>query len=149
MNLFIGANAQGKTNLLEAIYVLALTSPIGRIRIRNSSPGMLNMPSSKGGSTRELGALSLKSAISKQGKKASINGLEQRKLSQYIGSSECGDVRSGRSRDRQGLPGIRRRFLDVELGQVYPTYLYHLTQYQKILLNAITRLSNGTLPIRS
>jgi DNA replication and repair protein RecF len=34
----------------------------------------------------------------------------------------------------KGTPGIRRRFLDMEIGQVQPSYLFHLQQYQKILL---------------
>ncbi|GJM75948.1 hypothetical protein HMSSN036_81640 [Paenibacillus macerans] len=34
----------------------------------------------------------------------------------------------------KGTPGVRRRFLDMEIGQVQPGYLYHLQQYQKVLV---------------
>ena len=34
----------------------------------------------------------------------------------------------------KGSPGVRRRFLDMEIGQVQPSYLYHLQQYQKVLI---------------
>ncbi len=34
----------------------------------------------------------------------------------------------------KGTPGVRRRFLDMEIGQVAPGYLYHLQQYQKVLV---------------
>src|SRR5690606_4884704 len=34
----------------------------------------------------------------------------------------------------KGAPGIRRRFMDMEIGQVYPAYLHHLLQYQKIVI---------------
>ena len=30
-------------------------------------------------------------------------------------------------------PGMRRRFLDMELSQLYPTYFYHLQQYHRAL----------------
>src|SRR5699024_1119987 len=33
----------------------------------------------------------------------------------------------------KGPPQVRRRFIDMELGQIQPTYIYHLGQYQKIL----------------
>jgi DNA replication and repair protein RecF len=33
----------------------------------------------------------------------------------------------------KGNPSIRRRFLDMEIGQVHPAYLYECAQYQKIL----------------
>src|SRR5690625_7942983 len=33
----------------------------------------------------------------------------------------------------KGSPQIRRRFMDMELGQIQPTYVYHLGQYQRIL----------------
>jgi DNA replication and repair protein RecF len=33
----------------------------------------------------------------------------------------------------KGAPGIRRRFMDMEIAQVEPRYLYHLTRFQKVL----------------
>src|SRR5699024_12512551 len=33
----------------------------------------------------------------------------------------------------KGSPQIRRRFIDMEIRQIQPTYNYHLNQYQKIL----------------
>src|SRR5690625_1350293 len=33
----------------------------------------------------------------------------------------------------KGSPSIRRRFLDMEISQVFPSYIHHLSQYQKIL----------------
>lgn len=134
VNLFIGANAQGKTNLLEAIYVLALTRSHRTHKDKELIAWDAEHAEIEGRITRELGDLRLKIRISKQGKKASINGLEQRRLSQYIGSLNAVMFAPEDLEIVKGSPGVRRRFLDVELGQVYPTYLYHLSQYQKILL---------------
>ncbi len=43
VNILIGENAQGKTNLLESIYTLALAKVIERVMIRNSYVLMLIM----------------------------------------------------------------------------------------------------------
>lgn len=33
----------------------------------------------------------------------------------------------------KGAPGIRRRFLNMEIGQMQPIYLHNLSEYQRIL----------------
>ena len=33
----------------------------------------------------------------------------------------------------KGSPQVRRRFIDMEIGQVSPVYLHDMSQYQKIL----------------
>jgi len=134
VNLFIGANAQGKTNLLEAIYVLALTRSHRTHKDKELITWQADDAEVEGEIERKLGVLRLKVRLSQHGKKASINGLEQRKLSQYIGSLNAVMFAPEDLEIVKGSPGVRRRFLDIELGQVYPTYLYHLTQYQKVLL---------------
>ena len=35
----------------------------------------------------------------------------------------------------KGSPGIRRRFIDMEIGQVSPVYLYQVSQYNKLAEN--------------
>ena len=72
--------------------------------------------------------------MSQQGKKAKINGLEQRKLSDFVGSLNVVMFAPEDLEIVKGTPGIRRRFLDMEIGQVAPGYLYHLQQYQKVLV---------------
>ena len=144
VNLFVGANAQGKTNLLEAIYVLALTRSHRTHKDKELIAWQAEQAIIEGGVERELGRLLLQVKLSQHGKKASINGLEQRKLSQYIGSLNAVMFAPEDLEIVKGSPGIRRRFLDVELGQVYPTYLYHLTQYQKVLAQRNNMLKNWT-----
>ena len=133
VNLFVGANAQGKTNLLEAIYVLALTKSHRTHKDKELIAWQADQSEISGRIERKFGNLELKIKLSGQGKKVSINGLEQRKLSHYIGTLNAVMFAPEDLEIVKGSPGIRRRFLDVELGQVYPTYLYHLTQFQKLL----------------
>lgn len=134
VNLLIGQNAQGKTNLVEAIYVLALTKSHRTakdkelISFGGSSTYLCSSVSKK------YGDVKLELAVSSQGKKAKINGLEQRKLSDFIGSLNVVMFAPEDLEIVKGTPGVRRRFLDMEIGQVAPSYLYHLQQYQKVLV---------------
>lgn len=43
----------------------------------------------------------------------------------------------------KGTPGVRRRFLDMEIGQVQPGYLHWLQQYHKVLQQRNNVLKNG------
>lgn len=134
VNLIIGQNAQGKTNLVEAIYALALTKSHRTSKdkelIRFES-GSANIHAHV---DRKYGKIQLELALSQQGKKAKINGLEQRKLSDFVGSLNVVMFAPEDLEIVKGTPGVRRRFLDMEIGQVAPGYLYHLQQYQKILI---------------
>ena len=46
----------------------------------------------------------------------------------------------------KGSPSLRRRFLDIEIGQIQPIYLHSLSQYQKVLQqrNALLKQPNRT-----
>ncbi|MDB5055690.1 MAG: recombinase RecF [Bacilli bacterium] len=134
INIFVGPNAQGKTNLLEAIFVLALTKSHRTNQEKelirwNETTAYLH-----GEVEKKYGTHQLHLMISQQGKKAKINGLEQRKLSQFIGSMNVVLFAPEDLEIVKGTPGIRRRFLDMEIGQVYPSYLHDIMRYQKILV---------------
>jgi DNA replication and repair protein RecF len=134
VNIFIGPNAQGKTNLLEAIYVLALT----KSHRTNQDKELIRWDQAQafmhGEVDKKYGLNKLNLIISQQGKKAKINGLEQKKLSQFIGSLNVVLFAPEDLEIVKGVPGTRRRFLDMEIGQVYPSYLHDIMQYQKILV---------------
>ncbi len=133
VNVFLGPNAQGKTNLLEAVFVLALTKSH-----RTSKDKELigwNSPNARisGEVDKKYGSVKLDLSFAAQGKKARINGLEQRKLSDFIGSVNVVMFAPEDLEIVKGTPGVRRRFLDMEIGQVQPGYLYTLQQYGKVL----------------
>src|SRR5699024_6476238 len=69
----------------------------------------------------------------KDGKKAKVNRLEQERLSEYIGSLNVVMFAPEDLSLVKGSPQVRRRFIDMELGQIEPVYIYHLGQYQKVL----------------
>lgn len=133
VNLFVGSNAQGKTNLLEAIFVLALTKSHRTHQDKELIRWNEDQARIYGEVDKKYGLLKLNLSLSKQGKKAKINGLEQRKLSEFIGSFNVVMFAPEDLEIVKGSPGIRRRFLDMEIGQVHPGYLYDSMQYQKVL----------------
>jgi DNA replication and repair protein RecF len=133
VNIFIGPNAQGKTNLLEAIHVLALTKSHRTSKDRELIGWNASAARIRADLERKYGHVSLELQISAQGKKAKINGLEQRKLSGFVGSLNVVLFAPEDLDIVKGAPGVRRRFMDMEIGQVHPGYLHDLQQYQKVL----------------
>lgn len=134
VNIFVGNNAQGKTNLLESIFVLALTKSHRTPRDKELIEWESEQAQLRAVVERKYGTVQLDLIISRQGKKAKLNGLEQRKLSSFIGSLNAVMFAPEDLEIVKGSPAIRRRFLDMEIGQVQPNYLYHLQQYQKALI---------------
>lgn len=133
VNVFIGPNAQGKTNLLESIYVMALTKShrthVDKELIRWGEPHTRLYAHVD----KKYGETKLDLLISSQGKKAKINGLEQKKLSAFIGTLNVVMFAPEDLEIVKGSPGIRRRFMDMEIGQMAPSYLYDLNQFHKII----------------
>ena len=66
-------------------------------------------------------------------KKAKVNHLEQARLSQYIGNLNVILFAPEDLALVKGAPAVRRRFIDMEFGQIDPKYLYDLAQYKAIL----------------
>ncbi|MFC4601315.1 DNA replication/repair protein RecF [Cohnella hongkongensis] len=133
VNIFIGPNAQGKTNLLEAIHVLSLTKSHRTSKDKELIGWESGSALLRAEISRRTGDASLELQLSPQGKKAKINGLEQRKLSTFVGTLNVVLFAPEDLDIVKGAPGVRRRFMDMEIGQVHPGYLYDMQQYQKIL----------------
>ena len=133
VNVLIGENAQGKTNLLEAIYVLALT----KSHRANSNRDLINWDDKAadiwGLVQRSSGKTQLELTLSSKGKRAKVNHIEQAKLSTYIGQLNVILFAPEDLKIVKGSPQIRRRFMDIEFGQMSNKYLYNMTQYRRIL----------------
>lgn len=133
INVIIGENAQGKTNLMEAIYVLAFTRSYRTQHERELIKWEEQFAKITGVITKRKRTFPLEIIISKLGKKAKLNHLEQKRLSDYVGALNVVMFAPEDLTLVKGAPQIRRRFIDMELGQIQPKYMYHLVQYQKIL----------------
>ncbi|PTX53070.1 DNA replication and repair protein RecF [Melghirimyces profundicolus] len=133
LHLFVGPNAQGKTNILESLYVLA----IGKSHRTYSHKEMIQWEESaaflKAKVWRGETAGRLEIRLTPKGKKVIRNGVEQRRLSDYIGSLTAVLFAPEDLSIVKGSPQVRRRFLDMEIGQVSPAYLHSLSQYNKLI----------------
>lgn len=134
ITLFLGQNAQGKTNVMESIYVLAMTKSHRSNKDKEWISWDEEFSLIKGTLERKRGPLYLEIQLTGKGKKAKINGLEQKKLSEYVGAMNVVMFAPEDLSIVKGAPVQRRRFLDMEIGQVSPMYIHFLSQYQKVLL---------------
>lgn len=133
VNVLLGENAQGKTNLLEAIYVLALTRSHRTANDKELIRWQTATATLKGRLHKATGSVPLELELGKKGKRARVNHLEQAKLSQYIGNLNVIVFAPEDLSIVKGAPAVRRRFMDMEFGQMSPKYLYNLSQYRTIL----------------
>lgn len=133
INVLYGENAQGKTNFLESIYFCAT----GRSHRAGRDRDLIMM------SEKEMDARvfvenkgnldEIRVRICKEGKTNHINQQPIKKLGDLYGYLSCvifspedlALVKSG--------PQVRRRFLDMELCQLYPSYYHDLRMYYKVL----------------
>ncbi|OIJ16990.1 DNA replication/repair protein RecF [Anaerobacillus alkalilacustris] len=133
VNVILGENAQGKTNVMESIYVLGLAKSHRTSRDKELIYWDSEYAKIEGRIVKRTGPLSLEVIISNKGKKVKLNSLEQRKLSEYIGSLNIVMFAPEDLNLVKGSPQVRRRFIDMEIGQINPVYLYNLGLYLKIL----------------
>lgn len=133
INVIIGENAQGKTNLMEAIYVLAFTKSHRTPREKELIRWDADFAKLTGEIVRSGQTHTQEIIVSSKGKKARLDRVEQKRLSDYIGAFNVVMFAPEDLTLVKGAPQTRRRFIDMELGQIQPRYIYHLTQYGKIL----------------
>lgn len=140
VNVILGENAQGKTNIMEAIYVLAMAKSHRTSNDKDFIKWDEEYAKIEGRIKKRSGALSLELIVSKKGKKAKSNHIEQQKLSQYVGNFNVVMFAPEDLNLVKGNPQVRRRFIDMEIGQVSPVYLHDLSRYHKILQQRNTYL---------
>lgn len=143
LNIFLGQNAQGKTNILESIYFLALTRSH---RTRNDRD-LIYFESTdfkvSGQLQRETGPLPLEISLTPKGRITKVNHLKQAKLSNYIGHMNVVLFAPEDLQLIKGSPAGRRKFIDIELGQMKPLYLSDLSQYNHVLKQRNSYLKNS------
>ena len=135
VNIFIGNNAQGKTNLLESIYILALTKS-HRVGYEN------NIIQNNYEACTISGLLNnndfyneLKILINTDKKKVFIDKKEIKKIASYISNMNVIMFCPNDLDIVKGNPQGRRNLLNIEISQLYPLYVNYLNEYNKILKN--------------
>ncbi|MGE5553843.1 MAG: DNA replication/repair protein RecF [Betaproteobacteria bacterium] len=135
LNLLVGLNAQGKSNLLEAVYLLAT----GRSYRGASDAAMVRWGEGgfavRGLVRRSYGEVSLEVSYQVDGRKrVRVNGTDVRRLSELFGYLMAVIFSPEDLQLVKGGPVHRRRFLDLELAQIDPAYRQDLVDYQQVLV---------------
>ena len=133
LNIFLGRNAQGKTNILEAIYFLALTRRHRTHLDKELIQFQQNSLKLNGIVHRHSGNLPLEINLSNKGRVTKVNYLKQAKLSDYIGHMTVVLFAPEDLQLVKGSPSLRRKFIDIDLGQIKPVYLSDLSNYNHVL----------------
>lgn len=133
LNIFLGRNAQGKTNILEAIYFLALTRSHRTRSDKELIQFQQNALKLNGIVHRYSGKLPLEISLSNKGRITKVNHLKQAKLSDYIGHMTVVLFAPEDLQLIKGSPSLRRKFIDIDLGQIKPVYLSDLSSYNHVL----------------
>ncbi len=132
-NVFVGDNGQGKTNLLEAIYVIAALRSFRTARLAD----LIAFE----GDGAKLGARVLKQQLTRiyevelapGSRKVRLDGKAARPLSRYFGELNVVVFTPEDLGLPRGAPGDRRRFLDRGVFNLEPGYLATASDYDRVL----------------
>lgn len=134
INIFHGSNAQGKTNILEAVFICAT----GRSQRTRSEDELIKFGEREShirlSSNNGVGSDRIDVHIKYGSKKGmAVNGIPLKSYNELFGTvyivmfspEDLDLIKAG--------PSIRRRMMDFELCQLSPVYCHSLRQYYKIL----------------
>jgi len=140
LNVLAGENAQGKTNLLEALYLLASA----RLLRGQRDAEAIREGATAGRVEADLGPVDSTVAVQLQAgtrKRSFLNGYALPKASDILGRLPAVCISAEDLSLARGEPSDRRLFLDLELAALYPAYLRDLGVYKRALehRNALLR----------
>lgn len=134
MNVLVGANAQGKTNFLEAIYYLGTLKPLRPVKESDLVRWGASEARLSARFTRNAFQESVQIRLFAGGKRAlMLNEQPLTRQSGWVGTLAIVCFTTQDLQIVRGEPADRRRFLDTEISLLSPRYLYSLTQYRRVL----------------
>ncbi|MCH5160643.1 MAG: DNA replication/repair protein RecF [Clostridiales bacterium] len=144
-NAFVGANARGKTNMLEAVYFAGVgksfRTPRDRELIKNDCPrAYITVVAQK-----DSGVETVRIVLDREvNKRVAINDVPISRMSELMGVCPVVLFCPDGLKIVKEAPADRRRFMDIALCQVSRTYFAALSRYDKILQSRNKLLKSGT-----
>ncbi len=134
LNILVGRNAQGKTNLLESIQFLST----GRSHRTSNQADLIRWDAAgfflHATVQKRLVSATIDFSLARNGERMlKVNGIPENKLSSLLGIMNSVIFDPDDLQLLKGSPALRRRFLDVEISQVSQRYLFALQQYSRVL----------------
>ena len=146
VNFVVGKNAQGKTNLLESLYLMS----VGKSPKNSKEKQLIKFEQDKAKIEVDFktnaGNKTITMFLDKANKKAiKINSLNILKLTELVGILSVVYFSPDEMKLIKEVPEDRRNFLDVSISQFDKPYLYNLLRYDKVLKqrNAILKSLNS------
>ena len=143
-NAFVGANARGKTNLLEAVYFAGVgksfRTPRDRELIKSAKDrAFIFVAAEKDGITETVKIIIDRNV----NKSVSVNNLPITRMSELMGVCPVVLFCPDGLKIIKDAPADRRRFMDISLCQISKAYFAALSQYGKILASRNKLLKSG------
>ncbi|QHI72260.1 DNA replication/repair protein RecF [Aminipila terrae] len=144
VNLILGNNAQGKTNLIEAIYL----SSLGKSFRTSNDFEMIKFGKKffriKIEAEKKDEDVCVEMAVSKESKAVKLNGHKIRKISELLESIYIVVFSPEDLKIVKEEPEKRRKFIDRELCQIKPVYFNNISKYKKVLLQRNAMLKENS-----
>ncbi len=146
INFIVGKNAQGKTNLLEAVYLCSVgksaRTPRDKELIRHDKDRAYIRLTVK----KSYGEDKVEIVLDKNsGKRILVNGMPISRIGELMGVVSTVFFSPDEMRIIKEAPADRRRFMDIALCQMSRTYFYLLTRYNKVLAQRNKLLKSGAV----
>ncbi len=133
INIFIGNNGEGKTNILESIYILALTKS-------NREGNENDLIKFNENFTKINGIIKIRDVIQKREvyiekmkKHLFVNNKEIRRNRDYINGLSVIEFTPQDLEIVKGSPNIRRNMLNIDISQLHNNYITYLNEYNKVI----------------
>lgn len=132
INIFYGDNAQGKTNILESIFMCAMgksfrTKKEQELIKFNEKNSLIEIDYQK---IDRTGTINIEISDKKF---IFLNGIKVKKISEILGNINVVIFSPDDINILKNGPASRRKFLDIMISQLRPLYVYNLNLYLKTL----------------
>ncbi|ALF53241.1 recombinase RecF [Nostoc piscinale CENA21] len=132
--ILVGNNAQGKSNLLEAVELLATLRSHRMARDRDLIQDGAEFAQINASLERDVGISDLTLTLRRNGRRSvAINGEIVRRQMDFLGVLNAVQFSSLDLELVRGSPEVRRNWLDTLLIQLEPVYAHILHQYNQVL----------------
>ena len=133
LNIFIGDNAQGKSNILESIYVLAVTKSYLGVKDKDLIKEDCEFATLESDVLSHGNMEKLKINLTNNSKKVRINSKEVKRYIDYISKFRVLLFSPDNISMIKDSPNVRRKYLNVEISQMSNEYVRNLQNYNLIL----------------
>ena len=133
LNIIFGENGQGKTNWLEAIYLLATTKSFKTARLQESVKFGEDLAIVRGNVRKSAEIVHVvQVAVQGNTKSLSVNNKKET-VQRFLGELHAVVFNSDELEIVRGNPDARRKFLDGGIVSIYPPFIQTLTDYNRVI----------------